>query len=326
MEARRRRAARSGHARRAPEAPRGRGPAPLDAPGGRDRREGGVHARRAPRRPLFAAGVPEGLVVRPGPARPPVVGAAGRHRGFHREARRAPPDRRALVRRHAAEAGPDQHHRPQRQPGRALGPGALRAAAGRGLVQHERHRGRSRGVAFRSAERRAQGGRDAVADHVPAECAHRDPRARRRAEGVRGRLAVGLRGPLRGHRGAGRERVAERPERLGLGLERVRVQLLRPGGRELADRRRDLGDRSSRRSRSRSPRERSPRSTLEITDAGATGLVVKVVAPDGAPVADAQVRVFARGRAVGLARGVLGPSQEGRRLGGRAQEGRAERR
>ena len=35
--------------------------------------------------------------------------------------------------------------------------------------------------------------------------------------------------------------------------------------------------------------------TLEITDSGATGLVVKVVAPDGAPVADAQVRVFAAG-------------------------------
>ena len=35
--------------------------------------------------------------------------------------------------------------------------------------------------------------------------------------------------------------------------------------------------------------------TLEITDAGAAGLVVKVVAPDGAPVADAQVRVFAAG-------------------------------
>ena len=35
--------------------------------------------------------------------------------------------------------------------------------------------------------------------------------------------------------------------------------------------------------------------TLEITDAGATGLVVKVVAPDGASVADAQVRAFAAG-------------------------------
>ena len=201
--------------------------------------------------------------------------------------------RRPPRRRHDAEARPDQRRPQQQQQRRAVATGGSGVAARRGLV-------------LRSAPPRATTTSGAPRRRTSSlkEGATPTPLAFRLTArtGIRGRVHV-----PKGYavdslsifalRYAGTAVPDESSLRRGQNnwaspVERVRVQLLRPRARHLAARRRDVGVRSSRRRRSRSPPACSRTWSSRSPTPGPPGLVVKVVAPDGSPVADASVRVY----------------------------------